>query len=73
MKRFEMTTEQHEQLLNACKPVPMIMLQCGMPPSPQERANAAWRSLGDEMGFNHMTVRPVSGQPETIFEAAPND
>ncbi len=73
MKRFEMTKEQHEALLDACQSVPMIMLQCGPTPSPQERANAAWQSLGDEMGFDHMTVRPVSGQPETVFEARPND
>ena len=73
MKRFEMTKEQHETLLDACKPVPMIALQCGRPRSPQENANAAWRALGDEMGFAHMTVRPISGQPETIFEAVPND
>ena len=72
MKRFEMTSDQHEKLLDACKPVPMVMLQCGKPPSPQERANAAWLALGNELGFDHMTVRPVSGQPETVFEAAPN-
>lgn len=73
MKRFEMTTEQHEKLLDACEPIPMIMLQCGPPPSPQERANAAWRALGNELGFDHMTVRPVHGRPETVFEAVPND
>ncbi len=73
MKRFEMTPEQHTKLLDASKPVPMIMLQCGMPPSPQERANSAWQSLGAELGFDHMTVRPISGQPETVFEAVPDD
>ncbi len=71
MKRFEMTTKQHNRLLDACKPVPMIALQCGPTPSPQERANNAWQALGKELGFDHMTVKPISDEPETIFEAEP--
>ncbi len=71
MKRFEMTSDQHTKLQDACKPVPMIMLQCGMPPSPQESANAAWADLGRELGFDHMSVRPLPGEPETVFEAEP--
>ena len=73
MKRFEMTDEQHEKLLEACKPVSMIMLQCGIPRSPQENANAAWKKLGTEIGFDHMTVKPITGQSGTVFEAEPND
>ena len=69
-KRFDMTAEQLETLLNACKPIPLIMLQCGMPPSPQERANNAWQRLGNEMGFKHMTVEPIAGEPQTAFMAA---
>ena len=59
--KYEMTTEQLDKILAACKPVPLIALQCGTPASAQERANAAWAALGEEMGFNHMTVRPASG------------
>ena len=73
MKQFEMTAKQHEALLDACKPVPMIMLQCCTPSSPQENVNAAWEKLGAEMGFDHMTVKPVSEQPGTIFQAEQND
>lgn len=60
-KRYTLTREQHANLLKASGPVPLIMLQCGMPPSPQERANHAWGQLGRELGFKHMTVRPVEG------------
>ena len=73
MKRFEMTTEQHTKLLDACEPVPMIMLQCGRSPSPQERANDAWASLGKELGFDYMSVRAIPGEPDTVFEAIPNE
>ena len=73
LRRFDMTAEQLERLLDACQPVPAIMLQCGMPPSPQEKANNAWRRLGEEMGFKHTTVNPIAGQPQTAFLAEPDD
>lgn len=69
-KEFEMTSEDLETLLNACKPVAMIMLQCGMPRSPQENANAAWAALGAKMGFDPMTVRP-NGKGDLFFTAVP--
>lgn len=68
MKKFEMTQEQLNKLLEAMKPPPLIMLQCGEPPSLQEQANSAWKALGDEMGFDHMTVQPT-GQGDRFFEA----
>lgn len=67
-KEFEMTKEQLKALLEACKPVPMIMLQCGTPPSPQENANTAWCALGREMGFDGMTVSPT-GEGDRFFTA----
>ena len=67
-KNYTMTTEQYEALLEACRPVPMIMLQCGTPSSPQENANAAWQRLGKEMGFVWDTVRP-SGTGPKFFTA----
>lgn len=70
MKDYEMTEEQLKNLMDACKPVPMIALQCGTPRSPQENANYAWESLGKELGFNHMTVRP-NGKGDRFFSAEP--
>jgi hypothetical protein len=69
---YRMTDEQHDELLAACQPVPAIMLQCGMPPSPQENANAAWKKLGDVLGFDHMTVRAVHGDKKA-FSAEPTE
>lgn len=59
-KEFELTTEQFDKLIEACRPVSLIMLQCGMPRSPQQNANDAWRALGKELGFDGMTVEPSS-------------
>lgn len=56
---FEMTQADLDKLLAAMKPVPMIALQCGMPRSQQENANAAWAELGKRMGFDPMTVQPT--------------
>lgn len=51
-KEYEMTQEQYDTLLDACKPVPMIMLQCGTPSSPQENANRAWGHWAKKWGLN---------------------
>lgn len=67
---YEMTQADLETLLEAMKPVPLIMLQCGMPPSRQENANAAWARLGDKMGFDYMTVQP-HGANVRFFSATP--
>ena len=65
---FEMTEADLSELLEACKPVPAIALQCGPISSPQENANRAWERLGKKMGFNHMTVRP-NGKGDRFFSA----
>jgi hypothetical protein len=57
---------------DACKPVPMVMLQCGTPRSSQERANDAWAELGQRMKFEHMTVRPT-GEGDRFFTAVPTE
>lgn len=69
--RFEMSAEQHERLLDACRPTPYIIVGGMAPRSPQENANAAWRSLSAEMGFDFRTVRP---DPEgtRFFSAVPS-
>lgn len=69
---YEMTPEDLEKILDACKPVPMIMLQCGPGRSPQERANDAWQELGSRMGFDHMTVQPT-GKGDRFFTAVPSE
>lgn len=57
-KEFEMSQEDLAKLIEACQPVQLIALQCGMPASPQENANRAWCALGERMGFDGMTVEP---------------
>ncbi len=69
--RYTMTEEQHVKIMEACKPVPMIMLQCGDPPSAQDTANRAWKVLADELGFKWDTVRSVSGESDYTFDASP--
>ncbi len=66
---YQMSKAALAKLLDACKPVPMIMLQCGTPSSPQENANNAWARLGEEMGFDGATVRPMQGKGQRFFTA----
>ena len=70
---YEMTEEDLKEILDSCKPVPMIMLQCGTPSSPQENANRAWKRLGDKMGFDSLTVQPIQGKSNRYFSAIPNE
>jgi len=67
-----MTEADLEKILDACKPVPMIMLQCGPGRSQQDRANDAWAELGARMGFDHMTVQPT-GRGDRFFTAVPSE
>lgn len=69
---YEMTPADLEKILDACKPVPMIMLQCGPGRSQQDRANDAWAELGARMGFDHMTVQPT-GNGDRFFTAVPSE
>lgn len=71
-KEYEMSKEQLDRILEACRPVPAIMLQCGMPESPQASANRAWTELGKEMGFEPMSVRPTS-KGDRFFTAEPKE
>lgn len=45
------------------------MLQCGPISSPQENANRAWCRLGDELGFDGMSVEPILGRESRFFTA----
>lgn len=67
-KEFELSDADLEKLLDASKPVPLIAIHLGMPPSPQERANAVWEEIGTRMGFKFMTVEP-SGKGDKFFTA----
>ena len=69
-KDFEMTQEQLDELLDACKPTPVMYLSGGKPMfnSPQENANHAWKLLGEKLGFDHMSVKPT-GKGDKFFSA----
>lgn len=63
-KTFTMGQTDYDELLrviNDARNTPLIMLQTGMPRSPQQAANDAWCALGRRMGFEGMSVQPVSG------------
>lgn len=69
-KKYEMTEDDLNTILEACKPVPYLVANGSAPRSPQENANAAWADLGRKMGFDPMTVRPT-GQGNRFFYAEP--
>lgn len=70
---YEMTEADLEHLLNACKPVPYMVIGNSMPSGPQENANRAWAALGEKMGFDWLTVEPRSGLNARYFSAVPSE
>jgi hypothetical protein len=70
-KEYEMTQKQLDKVLDACRPVPYMIVGGIAPRSPQENANDAWRALGEQMGFEPMTVQPVAGKSQRFFTAVP--
>lgn len=66
---FEMTEQDLKDLLEAAKPIPYIAVQCGEPSSPQQAVNAVWARLGERLGFETMTVRPVAKKGQRFFSA----
>lgn len=72
-KVFEMSEAQHAKLLDACKPVPYMVMAGVEPRSPYENACDAWRALGREMGFDWESVLPVPAKGERWFSAVPTD
>ena len=70
---YEMTEADLSELMEAMKPVPMMMIGGTTPRSQQENANAAWAKLGAKMGFDPMSVRPCEGEGYRHFTAIPNE
>lgn len=70
---YEMTQAALDKILEACKPVPVILVGGYGPRSPQENANDAWAALGKRMGFDPMTVQPVHGKGMRFFTAVPSE
>ena len=70
---YEMSEEDLQDILRACKPVPVMKVGSYVPPSPQDNANMAWRKLGEKMGFDYTTVRPIDRKGQRFFSAVPSE
>lgn len=70
---YEMTEDDLAKILGASKPVPYMVVGDCPPSSPQENANRSWRELGERMGFDWQTVRPVQGKGQRFFTAVPSE
>jgi len=69
-KAFEMSQEDLDKILDACNPVPYMVIGGYEPKSPQENANIAWEALGQKMGFDYLTVEPdTQGRGNRFFTA----
>lgn len=70
-KEFRMSKEDLAIVMEACKPVPYIVVGGMEPRTPQDNANAAWEALGQKMGFKWETVQPIPNKSNRYFTAEP--
>lgn len=68
-KLYELTQEQLDTILAACRPIPYLFVGGFPPRSPQENANDAWQALGKDLNFDHMSVRPEPEKGMKFFTA----
>ena len=69
--KYELTQDQFDRLKEASKPVPMIALQCGTPPSAQDNANRVWRQVAQEHNCRFETIQPSPADGPRFFRAEP--
>jgi hypothetical protein len=70
---YEMSEEDLNKVLDACKPTPVMYIGGGIPigGSQQKNANRAWEELGRKMGFDSTTVQPIPSKGNRFFSAVP--
>lgn len=68
-KDFEMTKDQFDKIVAASQPTRVMKIGNSYPSTPQENANRAWMSLGKEMGFDGMSVKPKGSSNPRQFTA----
>jgi hypothetical protein len=72
-REFMMTADDMAKIMEASKPVPYLVMGGREPESPQDRANRAWRDLGERLGFQYMTARPSESGDPLRFTAEPTE
>ena len=70
---YEMSEQELQELMDACKPTPVMLIGGYAGSGPQENANNAWKKLGAVMGFDAMSVRPMAGKGSRFFTAVPTE
>jgi len=70
---YGMSKDDLKELLDACKPTPVMKIGSYTGSSPQENANRAWAKLGEKMGFDPTSVKPIPGKEMMFFTAIPSE
>lgn len=70
-REYEMSVDDREKILDASKPTPVMSIdgKTNMFGTPQENANRAWKVLGQQMGFDYITVTPLPDKGDRFFTA----
>jgi hypothetical protein len=73
MKRYRMTDAELKNLLEACKPVPYLVIGGIEPRSPAENAFSAWRDIAVRLGYKVETIESAGTGDDHDFMAEPQE
>lgn len=59
MKKYTLTEIEHAELVEACKPVPYMIIGGVAPVSPAEKAMFVWKRVANRVGCDVNTIAPA--------------
>jgi len=79
MKQYTMTDSEYTELMEACKPVPYLIVGGRKPSSPRENAMHVWAKIAARVGCDCNSIAPANtgnnhdfmGEPLQKQEAQP--
>ena len=70
---YEITEADAGAILEAWNAAPPMVILGHTPRSNQDNVNDVWRRIGEKMGFDHTTVKPILSKEGLFFSAIPNE
>lgn len=68
MKRYQLTDQEFEELMDASKPVPYLVFGGVPPDSPREKAERIWRRIAQRVGCKWESIKAGDSEKEFIAE-----
>ncbi len=72
-KEYKLNDEQLKEMLEACKPVPVVKIAGQwLPDTQMDVVNNLWQKFGKKMKFDWKTAQGLPEKGQAYFKAIPN-